>query len=308
MGEPRQRPSPPHLAKRLDAYLSRPDRRAEPRTLQRSWFISNAHRGRRRRPSTLMKIAAKSEADRGQMADLLTRNAGYGGTIARDARHIDPRRRTSRWPSRSATSRRAGSLEERRYYFAVPPAGREAGSGGASYPGFINNIDKRGVRQLPPRPSGLTIEATGARTPYQGGPTPRAERSRASEWTLDGLPLALQVRRWAVSELRSRGKRAYAAARCIACHRFGGEGGATGPDLTQAAGRFGFKRNGRGHLGPEQGRLGSVQGVRHRNDFGGKDLHRPGGRRRRQERPDDPRSIPRTRPRSSRSPAPTSTR
>ena len=25
------------------------------------------------------------------------------------------------------------------------------------------------------------------------------------------------------------------------CHRFAGEGGATGPDLTQAAGRFGFK-------------------------------------------------------------------
>ena len=37
------------------------------------------------------------------------------------------------------------------------------------------------------------------------------------------------------------GRRAYAAASCVLCHRFAGEGGATGPDLTQAAGRFGIK-------------------------------------------------------------------
>jgi putative heme-binding domain-containing protein len=34
------------------------------------------------------------------------------------------------------------------------------------------------------------------------------------------------------------GKRTFAAARCIVCHRYDGDGGATGPDLTQAAGRF----------------------------------------------------------------------
>ena len=34
------------------------------------------------------------------------------------------------------------------------------------------------------------------------------------------------------------GKRAYAAAKCIVCHRFDGNGGATGPDLTNVAGRF----------------------------------------------------------------------
>jgi putative heme-binding domain-containing protein len=37
------------------------------------------------------------------------------------------------------------------------------------------------------------------------------------------------------------GKKMFAAARCVVCHRFGGDGGATGPDLTQAAGRFSFK-------------------------------------------------------------------
>ena len=37
------------------------------------------------------------------------------------------------------------------------------------------------------------------------------------------------------------GERAFAAARCVVCHRLGGEGGATGPDLSQVAGRFGIK-------------------------------------------------------------------
>lgn len=33
----------------------------------------------------------------------------------------------------------------------------------------------------------------------------------------------------------------FAAARCVICHRFAGDGGATGPDLTQLAGRFTVK-------------------------------------------------------------------
>ena len=37
------------------------------------------------------------------------------------------------------------------------------------------------------------------------------------------------------------GKRAFAAARCVVCHRFESDGGATGPDLTQAAGRFNLR-------------------------------------------------------------------
>ena len=33
----------------------------------------------------------------------------------------------------------------------------------------------------------------------------------------------------------------FAAARCVVCHRFYGEGGSTGPDMTQSAGRFSYK-------------------------------------------------------------------
>ena len=51
--------------------------------------------------------------------------------------------------------------------------------------------------------------------------------------------------KFAEPRLRGRdfknGQKMYAAARCVICHRFNGEGGATGPDLTQVAGRFNLK-------------------------------------------------------------------
>ena len=37
------------------------------------------------------------------------------------------------------------------------------------------------------------------------------------------------------------GQKTFAAARCVVCHRFAGDGGSTGPDLTQLAGRFNVK-------------------------------------------------------------------
>jgi putative heme-binding domain-containing protein len=38
-----------------------------------------------------------------------------------------------------------------------------------------------------------------------------------------------------------RGRRLFAEAKCFVCHRFDGDGGAQGPDLTGVAGRFGIK-------------------------------------------------------------------
>ena len=56
------------------------------------------------------------------------------------------------------------------------------------------------------------------------------------DWTLE------EVRALAATGLKGRnfenGQKMFAATRCVLCHRFGGDGGATGPDLTQLAGRF----------------------------------------------------------------------
>ncbi|MDP3072808.1 MAG: c-type cytochrome [Opitutaceae bacterium] len=58
----------------------------------------------------------------------------------------------------------------------------------------------------------------------------------ATNWTLDELSAAakngLQRRSY------ERGRKMFGATACFACHRFGNEGGMTGPDLTGAGGRY----------------------------------------------------------------------
>jgi putative heme-binding domain-containing protein len=57
-----------------------------------------------------------------------------------------------------------------------------------------------------------------------------------TNWTLDDLSAAAQggLRRRDFE----RGRRMFGATACFACHRFGNEGGMTGPDLTGAGGRY----------------------------------------------------------------------
>jgi putative heme-binding domain-containing protein len=70
------------------------------------------------------------------------------------------------------------------------------------------------------------------------GPTPIAGKPRAlvQKWKLDELTPTL------AEGLKGRdferGRRLFGEANCFTCHRFSGEGGAQGPDLTGAGGRF----------------------------------------------------------------------
>src|SRR5690606_5123821 len=109
-------------------------------------------------------------------------------------------------------------------------------SGGASYQGFLNNIEQEALDNATDTER-LAIEALGIRKPYTPPELPKAE-GPGQDWTVDDLvALEPQLRRRSFRN----GRQMYAAARCVVCHRFGGDGGATGPDLTQLAGRFNLK-------------------------------------------------------------------
>ena len=75
--------------------------------------------------------------------------------------------------------------------------------------------------------------------PECGAPSPRPScRRRSGRAGLHGRRDGGLVGGASQGRNFESGKRTFAAARCVVCHRFGGEGGSTGPDLTQAAGRF----------------------------------------------------------------------
>ena len=84
----------------------------------------------------------------------------------------------------------------------------------------------------------LAIEAFGARKPFTLPELPKPQ-GPGKAWT------AADLTSLAAAGIKGRnfenGRKAFAAARCVICHRFAGDGGATGPDLTQLAGRFNVK-------------------------------------------------------------------
>ncbi len=180
------------------------------------------------------------------MSELLARNPGYGGAITK-MMTSRPEATNIHYAFALRNLREGWTLDQRRAYFRWLDKAR-GWSGGASYQGFINNIDKDAYENATDVER-LAVESAGIRKPYRVKELPRP-RGPGHDWT---MPEILKL-----SESRptgrnfANGQKSFAAARCIICHRFGGEGGATGPDLTQAAGRFGFKDLGEAIIEPSK--------------------------------------------------------
>jgi len=190
-------------------------------------------------PTIIAKVVALMKQPRGaessESAELLSRNPGYGGTIARmQANRPDAQKIHYAFVLRNM--KEGWTPEERKFYFQWLDSARRW-SGGSSYQGFINNIDKDAFENAS-EAERLAIETSGARKPFVLKELPKP-KGPGRPWELQEL-VALGS-----NQLKGRnfaqGQKMFSAARCVICHRFGGEGGATGPDLTQTAGRFGLK-------------------------------------------------------------------
>src|SRR4051812_40375955 len=113
--------------------------------------------------------------------------------------------------------------------------GRDYGDG-SSFPKFIANLRRDAVATL--SDSEQTQLASLINAPLPGDKPARKTRvyKFVKEWNMAELAPALAQ----ASKNRdfAQGKEAYAVAQCQACHKFGNEGGAIGPDLTAIASRF----------------------------------------------------------------------
>jgi putative heme-binding domain-containing protein len=108
---------------------------------------------------------------------------------------------------------------------------------GASFPKFIGNFHSHAAATLTPQETASLADVLKAYTPpgAKAPAKPAKEHKFVKQWTMAELePL--------VKELKGRsynnGKEAFTAAQCAACHVFGKEGGASGPDLTAVSSRF----------------------------------------------------------------------
>jgi putative heme-binding domain-containing protein len=85
--------------------------------------------------------------------------------------------------------------------------------------------DRRGIEDL------LTAPAATQVSPVSSQPRPFVK-----EWKMADVAPLLDAK--LAHRDFEHGKRMFAAANCFSCHRFNGEGGAVGPDLTTLSGRF----------------------------------------------------------------------
>lgn len=168
------------------------------------------------------------------LSDLLARNKGYGAAIQKMIDNgADQQKVTYLYYLRNAKD--GWTLDQRKSYFNAIAEARTK-SGGNSYQGFLNNIEKDNF-DLASEADRLAIEAAGLRKPYKPKEIPKPA-GPGKMYKMDDI-LALE------GKLKGRnfsnGLKMFAAAQCVQCHRFYGDGGATGPDLTQSAGRFSYK-------------------------------------------------------------------
>jgi putative heme-binding domain-containing protein len=231
MGEP-DAATAARLAKKFDAHF--PDR-TDPLNRELSTLLVYL-----KSPTIIAKTIElmrkeSVKADVEHMDELLARNRGYGDVIARMyANQADPQKLHYLVVLRNL--RDGWTWEQRKFYFQWLNEARKR-SGGASYQGFLNNIERDAFDDASDSER-LAIESAGLRRPFQMKELPKP-KGPGRDWKLDALV------KFAEPKLTGRnfknGQRMYAAARCIVCHRFNGEGGATGPDLSQVAGRFNLK-------------------------------------------------------------------
>jgi putative heme-binding domain-containing protein len=122
----------------------------------------------------------------------------------------------------------------RRYFEWFLTAGGHRG--GHSYRGFVENIREEAAEGL--TPSERTAFADVLELPIEEvDPAISIEpREVVQRWTVDDLVASAESAEHGRNF--EQGRRMFAIANCFKCHRVGGEGGSTGPDLTGAGGRF----------------------------------------------------------------------
>lgn len=170
-------------------------------------------------------------------ADVLSRNPGdsYGGTFARYLKNQPPET-AIRVASFLVELSPHWTEEQARRYFEFLQGLRRY-QGGASYGRFQVEFRERALAGADAKIAAIAADfppIQAERRPIQVTPPEGPGRT----WTVEGALQALEETGWEGATRRS-GRNLFHATTCVVCHQFDGEGGAIGPDLSNARGKFG---------------------------------------------------------------------
>ncbi len=113
--------------------------------------------------------------------------------------------------------------------------------GGMSYKGFLDNMKKKALTNVPESERDYFSELAGVYSPVQELADLPQPEGPGKDWTITQVRVLFNEDSVAYKGNVAKGKVIYEAAMCGVCHRIDGEGGNTGPDLSQIHTRY--KRN-----------------------------------------------------------------
>jgi len=183
---------------------------------------------------TLALMSSSAPTKLPEWAELIKRNDTYGGPIAKMLADMPPIQNIEyALILRNATD--GWTLPQRKAYFQFFVQASKH-PGGASYAGFLANIRKEAVATLTvgEQHSLASILGQPLVAPLPDDITPPAGPGRP--WTHDEATDV--VGQSLTGRSFSKGRNLFHAVSCSACHRFDGEGGAIGPDLTTVANKY----------------------------------------------------------------------
>lgn len=129
------------------------------------------------------------------------------------------------------------TLEDRKYYFGWLNETLEKG-GGKSFAGYIRAIRQDAIDHLPPEAKASVSWLLGDIAGIDLSKLPQPKGPPVA-WTIDSAMAYFD------KPLRGRdfenGKTMFSAVRCVACHRFSGSGGYSGPDLGSVGSRYSIR-------------------------------------------------------------------
>ena len=181
----------------------------------------------------LMAVARESQGGESASAQLLARNEQYARDVQGTLEGRPNRQQMAlAWALRNATT--GWTPELRRQYFSWFPTTKKW-RGGNSFHGFIENARKEALSRVP-EAERAALDALSTKVEEPAALTFTPPKGPGKPYTVD------DVVKFADGRLTARdfasGKNLYAATACSTCHRFNGDGGGLGPDLTGIGNRY----------------------------------------------------------------------
>ncbi|MCA1962588.1 MAG: c-type cytochrome [Prosthecobacter sp.] len=186
--------------------------------------------------SRTLALMATAKDDFQEVASdaVLSRNDGYANA-ARAAAGSRPNAQQIAYMAALRNATAGWTPEHRQTYFSWFPRAR-TWRGGNSFKGFMENIRKDAMATFVPQAELAELEALGTKTESVTIPNYVAPKGPGKNWSVD------EVVALASSGLKGRdfanGEAMYRSTMCATCHRFNGEGGSIGPDLTGSGNRY----------------------------------------------------------------------